>query len=828
MLRILLLPALLFSSSLLAQEEVTFPGRVVIPEGAPAEKLTVTCRGNRNESGTRMIDVPVAEDGTFVARFAEDTRFGRCTLNSDHLVCDRDTVRLKEGAEFLLEARMGGTLTLRLDPPQELHGTRVDLYLVPRSPYGVTDRVLQATLGETTELVVRPLDTQEDWYVRWEGAGILGGRQQATLPEIRGERPMKLAIGVGATLEGMVSDQNGVGRRASIVVEDIRGKRLLTGHSELDGTFLLTGIPPEAYKLVVKRFGAHDATLLLDELAPGTNRTGLSIESADALGIEGTVFDAAGEPARGATVVSFPEEVNWNANIEPGNSLTYRATLSSGRFHLKSVREESMRVLVALQEESGRHSYAVLSDVPPSTEPLTVFLRPGPEVTVEIPGASGGTLTLRRPNEAWPEHDDELFFKEETIVDGHVRFDSVCPGEWIAEIASPDFAFSRHPVRVEVGERAHLELTPQPLSTLSGVVRHPDGSPFAGEPVFLTDRYTDLFHDAEEVGVTDDQGRFEVTDLSPDRYAVGFGEVSNATYVQLYGEASIEHVQEPLARVTFQVDKSAEGSFYISHEGSNWLHSTFHQDIDENGQAFVLLAAGKWRVLLHNDDTVDNVMFELEPGETRTILVPHEPRTDEAAPQGKSFSGEVVDDRGAPCDHVLVRLHDAEGWESTWTEEDGRFTFDSVADGPVHVSVSGYWLPSNPRGRAGGAYGVGGGWANPPAYTTTKRPWGQRVYDFDEVPQSLRVHLSPAGALRGYVTDATGAAVYAAGIRLETTDGVPLARGASVYTNEDGRYVLRGVDPGPYKMIVLRDHYRSEQLIHVAEGWNDQDAELRW
>jgi protocatechuate 3,4-dioxygenase beta subunit len=168
---------------------------------------------------------------------------------------------------------------------------------------------------------------------------------------------------------------------------------------------------------------------------------------------------------------------------------------------------------------------------------------------------------------------------------------------------------------------------------------------------------------------------------------------------------------------------------------------------------------------------------------------------------GSGFTGSVTDTSGEPVQGANVTLFasgatdDSKGLVRSFrakTDRDGRFNIENVPPGDyLAMAQEESYLPSERI-----------------ALNVEKDM--PAVYDF---------MLELGGSVSGRVTDSNGEAIVGAQIYLSVTDGtLSFARGAQ--TDEDGRYVLKGLESGAVNIRALAPDFISamKEGISVTEG----------
>lgn len=157
------------------------------------------------------------------------------------------------------------------------------------------------------------------------------------------------------------------------------------------------------------------------------------------------------------------------------------------------------------------------------------------------------------------------------------------------------------------------------------------------------------------------------------------------------------------------------------------------------------------------------------------------------APAGTAqLSGHVTDDDGVAVSDVRVHAYGA-GSGTTTTDASGTWTIPGLPAGGYRVEF-----------RPAGSTLVGEYWDDADSYLGAT---SVRLAD-GEVISGLDARLAEAAAVRGQVTDASGAPVPLATVSLERVD-VLGASDIGTWTGADGTYEIRPLSAGVYRLKVV-------------------------
>jgi len=182
---------------------------------------------------------------------------------------------------------------------------------------------------------------------------------------------------------------------------------------------------------------------------------------------------------------------------------------------------------------------------------------------------------------------------------------------------------------------------------------------------------------------------------------------------------------------------------------------------------------------------------------------------------GGSVSGVVQDAKGKPAPLSLVRL---DGRLTARTNGRGEFVFDSVSPGRHRVAASG-------PGSASAAQGSSEALVSVTADRSTRVSLRLEPTSHAAKSQAGVVKPGVGTTLRGSVRDQNGRAI--AGASVTALQGKTASKGALARTASDGRFVLKDLNPGAYRVIASRSgHSRAATDVKITAG-GTTSCELR-
>ena len=368
----------------------------------------------------------------------------------------------------------------------------------------------------------------------------------------------------------------------------------------------------------------------------------------------------------------------------------------------------------------------------------------------------------------------------------------VAPGEVrvtaIADGYAPGTDGARAPGKVEI------LLTPE--SSLAGtVVDAKTGEPVAGVPVAVSTSEMGGWESGEGGDVTDDQGHFRVTRLSPGRYVsvarapkgyghsdgstlVGLGQHVTGVVVKLYPAYQIS------GRVVIPGDKreTCKQSELYLHRASpdEWLGAirepdgTLHVDGVLPGKYEVQLgcdgyqAKDKYEPLVIKDKDLAGLEWEVE--------------------LGALLRGRVVTKAGTPVEGAQLwassiggGARDKQHWSSDTSQKDGTYRLKGLHPGTFKIDL-----------HTDKGVGPKDGWK-----VDVKAPIVEQDLVLDDV-----------GTIKGTVVDPEGkplAGVHVDARPFEGMGNMIFFGGSTVRSNDDGTFTLDGNRAGDYRIVAFRE-----------------------
>ncbi|WP_431795584.1 carboxypeptidase regulatory-like domain-containing protein [Microbacterium enclense] len=574
----------------------------------------------------------------------------------------------------------------------------------------------------------------------------------------------------GATINGRVSVPSGV----TIADWTIRVSAVSAGRDwgksayvSSDGTYRLSGLDAGDYRL---QFDADSTTGLLDEWY--NNATG---------------FDS----ARVVTVAAGAARAGVNVTLARGASISGRLSVPSG----SSPTDVTVQVSDATQETVG---YANVAS----------------DGTYSVRGLPSGSL--------------------------RVHFTAMSPStlqsEWWDD--KPDFA-SATPVVLTAGQaRNGVDATLAPGASISGRITAPAGYAVAGGSVEV---HTSEFGPSVWGNIAAD-GSFSVTGLPAGTYRVKFQPPWNSALLpEWYDDASRYADASPITLTTGQTRAGVNAAFALggtitgtvtvpagTPRGSNGTTLRVSASLDSGGSgsyfsaevapdgSYALrgLPAGQYRVSFQSPDAwglIDEYYDDATGYYDATLVPVASGQTvsgiNAALAAGGSISGRVTLPSGVKVDSMQYRVT-AYGPQMSYVDSiginsDGTYALRGLPAGTYRLEFS---TPSDSV-------------VLPEWYTDKSQFWsadsltlsaGQSLVNVDAV-------LDKAGAVKGFVRDAAGAAVADAQVSLYARSGSVWEWQESVIADSTGAYVFTGLSPATYTLGFTPP----AGSAMLPEWWND-------
>jgi protocatechuate 3,4-dioxygenase beta subunit len=451
--------------------------------------------------------------------------------------------------------------------------------------------------------------------------GCKDGRERAKARGLRRDAGPPAALRAPVNFEGVVQDKLGVPLPDVLVIAWPKGKRgeaVAQARSGDDGRFLLPGLRPDRWKLLVEAGGL--GTLETERQVPEDGQAVLALDGVSRT-LTGIVTDSAGRPQAGAWAAMGGPGLRWTRTAtSDANGIFAIAGLGSGRFTLRATLHQraSEPTVVVLDEASLRPAHVRLS------------LQPGVFVEGRVVDDTGKVLADATVDVmAMPS--DDLPISGKSGRDGHFRLGPIAPGKHQVLARLEDYVLLDAP-EPQLGARAKesFELRMARTARVAGRVLHESGQPVVGVQVFsicLIGGKDDLVvipgalppaAEAAELPVgrllrpggvrsspTDKTGYFSITGLSPGRTRIEILHPDKLPFrreplllapgdVRDLGDLTMLAGATLAGKVLDDGDRAAEGALIEARLAGKPARPTLRATTDGNGEFFLRVPRGEY------------------------------------------------------------------------------------------------------------------------------------------------------------------------------------------------------------------------------------------
>jgi len=692
-------------------------GRVVRPDGSPAEGVTVEVEFDRaHMAGMGALAALRGAEGE--AQSGPDGAFtvsglgrGPFAVSAEERGADGEAP-LRALAEGVAPGTSG--LVLALSPPIGIAGRVLDEQGAPVTAFELFfRRHLESGMGMLADSRRETCESPEG---RFFVSGLAPGAWKVWVvgpthvsldahPFVvaSGAQELALVAPRACTLRGVVVDPSGAPVAAAEVATGTGGIDLASltegapppphGETDSEGRFELLAVPAAALSITARDEDWAASEPLALELAPGAVREDLRLVLALGGRLTGEVYGADGQPAAGRMVTVMDNMMGAGAgqrlatsdeagffsfdHLSPGTWQviamdTSRDLGASDEIDVSSFVSGMKMAQAEIREGETTH---VVLGAPPAN-PVRVFGR----VTLAGEPIAKPMITFHREGEAM------MAGMTLATADGEGRYEVElpAPGAYLARVARLSTTMQQQSTvefEVTVGEGPEQGIDfALPLGRIAGRTVAPDGSPAAGERVTLTAggaaRSDSLYGPYTEI-LTDEQGRFEITGLRPGVYQLSAGGAGFFGTGGKLGRITLPEItlEEGRARDDLVLRLSRPGSLAVEVRGAGGAP-------ESGATVFLRDAAGRTLEpfsFLTTDGSGRCVITGLAPGEVTVLARSATLASREAGPvsvvEGEERKVELALESGAI---LVVELKEKEGDKSpvsasvVVTDERGR------------------------------------------------------------------------------------------------------------------------------------------------------------
>ncbi|WP_129729008.1 carboxypeptidase regulatory-like domain-containing protein, partial [Ectobacillus funiculus] len=592
-------------------------------------------------------------------------------------------------------------------------------------------------------------------------------------------------------VSGRVVDLNGnpvTGNNIQVKLLDSSGLVLRSFVAESDGTFSVLGLSPGRYFINISAQNFSANTVPVDVIAGTISSVTIPLTPAPAT-LTGTVVNQiTGEGVPGAILT---------INSLSGIFIAQRVSGNNGAFTISGLPPTNV-VVSASATNFGSDTLAI-SLHPNQTSTIVLPISPNP-------GSLTGFISNAQTGGAMPGTIITIFksttgeFVTSVVSDGSGQFliNGLTPGSYRAVASADGFSTDAANFTIEPGNTTTLSfaLAPNPATLTGTVTDAQTGTPIAGAGVVMVIQGSGIIVASTQ---TDQTGNYVLTGIAPGSYNVVISAAnftSQTVSVNLTaGETETVNVAltpNP-ATITGTVRDAITGNvlsnalIQIFNGQGSFLASML---TDVNGQYTISgLPEGMLSIQASAPNFASDMkVITLTPGETETVDFA-------LAPNPASLTGSVTDAQtGAPLPGTVVQVFiagTAVPVKSTLTDPTGLYVINGLNEGEYRVVMS-------------------------------VDNYGSAIFQITLGPGEARVLnaalVANPATIQGQVTDMqTGTPIAGAGVvTVIQGSGVIVA---STQTDQTGNYVLTGIAPGSYNVVISAANFTSQTVsVNLTAG----------
>ena len=532
-------------------EALWVEGVVQLPAGVPLdEELEIVADGKKFqhlETPGGMHRANVGADGRFRVAFSKSTKNG--TLRLDARYCYLDApLKLKPAsppASIVLEARLGGRIVGQLTLPAGASDVaavldKASFHATSQSSTGMPHAV-KAKLDEQWRYELRGLVSELEHQVsfRSDTWAPFTARKLAVKP---GEtRQLDITLLLGATVSGRVLDEQGAPVRGarvefrSLQLDETSWFHGRNDTTDAQGAYRVTGILPGEWQVAIECAGYRSLEREFGALKDAERREAVEFTLSSGNFVSGVVRWDSGEPADRATVAlvlaagapTSDESLDDKPRRVEADGRFRISGLPAGPYDVTASAPEGSRPQPAGAEKrsklGGPKWIAEAKSVNAGSE-LELVLRPGLALRGRVVDERDQPVTRfmvradsRRDGGMVWRSDWEINQKFES-EDGSFALEGVREGAWALTVNSKGFATPEElRVKAPQNDAEALVVRLSRFARVRGVVVDSAGKPVAGATLEVDSESSGrrvVFQRGEQ-DATDDEGRFELDDVTP-------------------------------------------------------------------------------------------------------------------------------------------------------------------------------------------------------------------------------------------------------------------------------------------------------------------------
>ncbi|MFF2481384.1 carboxypeptidase regulatory-like domain-containing protein [Paenibacillus sp. NPDC058071] len=577
-------------------------------------------------------------------------------------------------------------------------------------------------------------------------------------------------IPLPSAVQGVISASSGGGAipGAAVIVTNLLGAVVAKTNTNAAGQYTITGITPGNYRISFSADGFQQFDQGIKLSAAQTLDLNISLLSNPGA-VTGIVTSTSGTPIAGALV----EVLNSRSNL-----LISTTTDASGSYLLNNLPpDQNDRLRVS--EPGFNTSIISLAVTAGQTKTVNISLSP---ITGQVSGiVTDGTTGAAIPNASIRIANAEGLTLQTAMTDsaGAYTITSLSPGSYSVFFGASGYALKTIGATVLSGQTITLNATLEQLAgAITGTVKDVNGNPLSAVNirVFLNNVVVASVN-------TDTDGTYEINQLASGKYLLstrkgGYsGSALNVTVIP--GQTTIADFVLPPepASISGNVTDTAGNplagavlSIQLNLDGGNVVFLRFLTQ--ENGQyvASNLIAVPSIVSVSAAGFQSSFASASLIPGQQTKIDF-------SLAPDPGSIAGTVLTSDGLPIEGAAVQVHSGNA---------NGVTISSLFTDPAGSFVSGNLAP--------GVYTIV---ASASSFQTASAV--TQVVSDAASPIVIRLAPDP-GSIQGIVTDSsTGAPLTSTIINVKDKNGLQVA---STLVDNSGQYIVNGLPPGAYTIVV--------------------------
>ncbi len=578
-------------------------------------------------------------------------------------------------------------------------------------------------------------------------------------------QPLELAVSLGGAIVGRAVTAEGQQpvAGAQVQAQDLANGQSYSAETDPEGYYRILGLADSSYQVSLEAEGYIAPEMQVAEVLAG-HETTTSFSLVTGGGVAGKILSRTGVPVSGATVRAF------SLSGSPGRTTTSGA---SGEYTLAGLAPGAYEILAS----AVSHGAAAV----PNVAVIAGEIRPGVDLTLTSPATLAGKVldaTTAQPiwgaSVALDERSAD-YASAVTDASGLYTLTGAAPGARKVWVWAEGYQEQILSVTLNPGAQTSLNVSLQPLASISGTVRQAGGNSLVNAPVMLTSTNGVIL-----MSTTDAQGKF------------AFGNLPDGTYTLAVEPANgLEQGRKTV--VLSQAIRRAVASFDLPGTA---LHGVVQLPASSAGAANVRVdlaragetiastrtdAEGRYSFLVFDGQAVDLFASGNDIGFASTKGVPiptsglvHAPVLSGGALQvalqlrSQSADGPPVADAT-----VILRPTSDSAPSTSWlagkTDASGTVRFTNLPPGDYLAS-----------GSAPGLAQI------------------QQVLTAASNPTPTKVALSTGRVVRGTIRDPQGSPVSAAWVTVTAPDSADPVFGT--ITEEDGSFAMDNLPAGSFSL----------------------------